>query len=659
MGCDELPTLLCDRLNDFLRRRRARAESAVDRRYVGAAGHAQQFVGLDQPGKRLIRFCCIGGRASGYAPTRPWFGRAIEMAGIAEFPGVRDRRTSVPGRLRLRASRAAAAKLDKIGFTNGSPNVLSSWLSIMKIGRNEPCPCGSGKKYKVCCGAAATEPEAPQMLAWRRLNRVVRDYAPQLLRFIAESYGPDAIPEAWEEFTLWNDEPFDPESPQVTLFYPWLFHAWRPLMGETNVQTRCVHSIPPSQAFLIARGKSIDPLLYRYLSACLDSPFGFFEVVSVDTGQGMRMREIITETSYSVLERSASMTLQPGDTLYGMLVECDGVVLLEACAPIAIPIGLKPKIVEERELLLADEAIEREEFDAKLAAERAANADDGEFEDPLDVSVAAAPDELDPTDPADVEATLDRQSLFRHEFSNRELYWELVLPLLNPAPPQLHNTDGDPLSMQRLIFDIDSPAETFAALTTLATGRSEDEILQDAEYSADGTLQRVEFHWTKPGNSRHKGWQTTMLGRIEINGTQMVVEVNSARRAAEFKRLVSERLGMKAKNRVTEIQSMERLLSEARAEPPRQSSQDERDRAALMAQPEVQVQLRAMMKQHYATWVDEQLPALRGKTPREAVRNKAGKEKVDALIRDIERMGQGVGGYDASVVADLRKTLGL
>lgn len=24
-----------------------------------------------------------------------------------------------------------------------------------KIGRNEPCPCGSGKKYKKCCGARA------------------------------------------------------------------------------------------------------------------------------------------------------------------------------------------------------------------------------------------------------------------------------------------------------------------------------------------------------------------------------------------------------------------------------------------------------------------------------------------------------------------------
>ena len=27
--------------------------------------------------------------------------------------------------------------------------------SAPKVGRNDPCPCGSGKKYKKCCGAAA------------------------------------------------------------------------------------------------------------------------------------------------------------------------------------------------------------------------------------------------------------------------------------------------------------------------------------------------------------------------------------------------------------------------------------------------------------------------------------------------------------------------
>lgn len=149
----------------------------------------------------------------------------------------------------------------------------------------------------MCCGAAP-QSESPQILAWRRLSDVVRNYAPKLLTFIEESHGPGAIAEAWDEFTLWSDEPFDPQSPHVPLFYPWLFHVWRPLTGETEVEARCLHSIPPSQSYLIARGKSLDPLLYRYLSACLDSPFGFFEVVSVDPGRGMQMREILTEIPF-------------------------------------------------------------------------------------------------------------------------------------------------------------------------------------------------------------------------------------------------------------------------------------------------------------------------------------------------------------------------
>ena len=33
---------------------------------------------------------------------------------------------------------------------NGQKTVTAS--DIKKIGRNDPCPCGSGKKYKKCCG---------------------------------------------------------------------------------------------------------------------------------------------------------------------------------------------------------------------------------------------------------------------------------------------------------------------------------------------------------------------------------------------------------------------------------------------------------------------------------------------------------------------------
>jgi preprotein translocase subunit SecA len=35
-----------------------------------------------------------------------------------------------------------------------NPDDASTWG---RVGRNEPCPCGSGKKYKHCHGRFATE----------------------------------------------------------------------------------------------------------------------------------------------------------------------------------------------------------------------------------------------------------------------------------------------------------------------------------------------------------------------------------------------------------------------------------------------------------------------------------------------------------------------
>jgi len=37
----------------------------------------------------------------------------------------------------------------------------------MKIGRNAPCPCGSGKKYKKCC---LGKENVSNDLLWRRLS---------------------------------------------------------------------------------------------------------------------------------------------------------------------------------------------------------------------------------------------------------------------------------------------------------------------------------------------------------------------------------------------------------------------------------------------------------------------------------------------------------
>lgn len=49
-----------------------------------------------------------------------------------------------------------------IGFEPDKPEDISDLEKLLnpqqvvkseKIGRNDPCPCGSGRKYKKCCGA--------------------------------------------------------------------------------------------------------------------------------------------------------------------------------------------------------------------------------------------------------------------------------------------------------------------------------------------------------------------------------------------------------------------------------------------------------------------------------------------------------------------------
>lgn len=38
-------------------------------------------------------------------------------------------------------------------YVDGQVNPKQTPRQVVKVGRNDPCPCGSGQKYKKCCGA--------------------------------------------------------------------------------------------------------------------------------------------------------------------------------------------------------------------------------------------------------------------------------------------------------------------------------------------------------------------------------------------------------------------------------------------------------------------------------------------------------------------------
>ncbi|OGA01964.1 MAG: hypothetical protein A3H35_04160 [Betaproteobacteria bacterium RIFCSPLOWO2_02_FULL_62_17] len=481
----------------------------------------------------------------------------------------------------------------------------------MKVGRNDPCPCGSGRKYKHCClAAAASMPETPEDLAWRRVRRALEGFPADMLRFVTHAYGPAAIDEAWQEFTLWEGDTFDFDTPHAPVFMPWLFHCWSPDSDETRVAEKSLHEVTPTEAFLHAKGRHLDPALRRYLEACTGSPFSFFEIVRADPARGFRVRDIITGKEQEVLERSASAMLQPGDIVFGQIVATDGIALVEALSPFPIRPDTKAAIIELRRRITASEE-------------------------------ASGPEHLREWD-----------------LELRELYLEIADRTLNPKLPTLQNTDGEPLSLQRLSFDIDSAREAFDALKHLALDARDDELLDGAKCDTGGTLLKVRFDWSKRGNKAHASWDNTVLGSIEIDGTRLTAEVNSEARAQTFRDIVERALGERARFRATKIRSMEKLLAETKRNK-RATKQDAEDQA-LAELPEVKARLTEMLEAHYERWVNEEIPMLGGRTPLEAVKDRDGREIVEGLVLQIERDGSSMKPpLDAGIVWRLRERLGL
>jgi hypothetical protein len=483
-----------------------------------------------------------------------------------------------------------------------------------KVGRNDPCPCGSGKKYKHCCmkqdGNVETSPED---LAWRRLRRAIDSLPSDLLRFAEGYFGHAGLMEAWDEFTLWEGVPFDAKSPHIPVFMPWFYYDWMPDPHDTEVRAEARGELSAAQAYLLRKGKSLDPLARRYIEACVAAPFSFYDVLASTPGRGFTLRDIITGEECGVTERSASRSVTAGDVLFAKIVRLEGLALLEACPSIVIPPDRKGPILELRKRIRASEL-------------------------PL---FPGAPAELG--------------------MEMLAVYHGIADTLLNPAFPELRNTDGDPLGFHKLVFEIESPRAAFDALKDLALDEDEAALLEEAGFDGQGRLRRVHFSWKTRGNPVHKGWDNTVLGHLTIDGTRLTAEVNSGARAIRIRKIVEERLGAKVKHLATEIQSGESMPARARAKrdsPEARASQAEHERLAAL--PQVQAMVQEHLRRHFESWIDQEIPALGGRTPRQAVTDPEGREMVEALVVQAERHGRNMQPpMDESIIRELRARLGL
>ncbi|MEK7285515.1 MAG: SEC-C metal-binding domain-containing protein, partial [Chloroflexota bacterium] len=195
-----------------------------------------------------------------------------------------------------------------------------------RVGRNDPCPCGSGKKYKRChlgadvgepggpTGAEPGGPTAPRETA--ALHELDRGLADVMAGYARERFG-----EAWLRFEL--DFADAEAASQLSLHWA-LYHL--------RVRGRSV-----AGRFLAERGERLSGEERAWLEAQSRSWLSIWEVQSARPGESLDLEDLLTGERRHVVEASGSRMLVPRTAVLARIVDHGGLSLICGSHPQPLP----------------------------------------------------------------------------------------------------------------------------------------------------------------------------------------------------------------------------------------------------------------------------------------------------------------------------------
>ena len=265
---------------------------------------------------------------------------------------------------------------------------------MTKTGRNDPCPCGSGKKYKKCCLAETFVQIGKEDTIRRRLVNA-------LIEFYDKNYR-DTIEEAHVMF--WDD--FDPQEHldgvSLDLAYQ-NFLEWITLDFIID---------PDENKTLIdlymIKNKKITQDEHKVLTIMKNSCISLYEVQEVFPEKGLLLKDLLLGGEFDVKEKSATRDLKRWDIFATRLLLIDGQYIMSGSV-FPYSIIMKQKILDD---IMDDYREYQEEF----------------------------PD-----------GTMD---VFLKE-SGDIFNFQWYFPIQNPPPPlDLHTTSGEPVLFSKAVFEI-------------------------------------------------------------------------------------------------------------------------------------------------------------------------------------------------------------
>ncbi|NTV64402.1 MAG: SEC-C domain-containing protein [Oscillochloris sp.] len=184
-----------------------------------------------------------------------------------------------------------------------------------KLGRNDPCHCGSGRKYKECHLPIEEATRSEQL----RLRQAQDTLLPKIIE--AARSVPDQLPTAFRRF--WQDtyaleqiSDLDGiEDRGAERFLTWFAFDFRQADGQTLVEQ--LNALADSGSF------AVEPAERTLLSAWRSVRLRPYLVDQIRKGKSIQLRNLLGGESYEVADYNASKRLAVGEVVVGHLTPAD------------------------------------------------------------------------------------------------------------------------------------------------------------------------------------------------------------------------------------------------------------------------------------------------------------------------------------------------
>ena len=205
---------------------------------------------------------------------------------------------------------------------------------------------------------------------------------------------------------------------------------------------------------------------------------------------------------------------------------------------------------------------------------------------------------------------------------------------------QVVNREGDAVEFCHADYSVLDEAALLGKLRLLA------ELMEEP-----GKPGEAHFAWLESATEGPR----SVYGHVQTGGGHLRLEAQSRTRLQLGRGFLEAHAGRLLKHQGDAFQSLDEIKQRMAA------SREPRERAEPIPAEIEREMILQMKAQHYATWADDPLPALGGKTARQAVKTASGRKAVLDLIRDMEH-GEARGAKRGELAFDftpIRKTLGL